>query len=77
MSKPGSVAGPAGGQSSGSSASSAARRPDIPGGGSIHPTSAARLASSRLLCPVAQCRLSASVAASSTEEPGCRDRSPK
>ncbi len=70
VSKPGSVAGPAGGQIRGSSASLAALAPLMPGAGSIQLTRDARFASSSALCPVAQCRESASVAASSRDEPG-------
>ncbi len=82
LSKSGSVAGPAGGQSNwpspsrASSARSAASAPEEPAGGSIQASSAPRCWSSRLLCPVAQCRFSRSVAASSSEEPGTRARSP-
>ncbi len=62
-SKPGSVAGPAGGQISGSSASSLG--PVV-----IQAVSAARLASSSPLCPLAQWRPSSSVAAVISDEPG-------
>ncbi|MFC7728414.1 hypothetical protein [Actinomadura keratinilytica] len=75
LSNVGSVAGPAGGQATGSSASAAAAGPSMPSGGSIHPSSAARLPSSRELCPVAQCSRSTSVIASSSELPGWSWRS--
>lgn len=67
-SKPGSVAGPAGGQISGSSASSGS--PPV-----IHALIEARLASSSALCPLAQCRPSSSVAHSASDEPGNAARS--
>ena len=83
LSNAGSVAGPAGGHSSwpsasrASSARSAASAPGSPSGGSIQASSAPRCWSSSLDCPVAQCRASTSVSASSSEEPGTRARSPK
>jgi hypothetical protein len=75
LSNSGSVAGPAGGQMTGSSPSSAACRPVIPAGGSIQPISEARFWSSSDDWPVAHSSDSRSVMAISIELPAYSARS--